>query len=137
MVSCVYICLSILICYKNNGANWLNIDNLTTVRHMQKHELHDRGVKILCMQILQHTLRDFQIRNVRTRGRWEQKNILVHADYMRRIRFICESPLFIHTVEVMEYDVDKMRKSMLKIVDKKYEKATAHYAKIKVDKPYI
>jgi hypothetical protein len=40
-------------------------------------------------------------------------------------------------VEVMEYDVDKMRKSMLKIVDKKYEKATAHYAKIKVDKPYI
>jgi len=53
----------------------------------------------------------------------------IEREYMRRVMFIYYSELFVHIVDVMEYDVDKMRDNMVKVVDKKYQKALRHYGR--------
>lgn len=100
-------------------------------------ELHPRGVQNLCIQVVLHTLRDFGSHQPKYRGHARKRLQELHCDYMQRIMFLCNSGLFVHTIDVMGYDVDKMRDNMIKIVDKKYEIACRYYENLLVDKPYL
>lgn len=110
---------------------------MLTPCHMQKHDLHPVGVKNICSQILIHVLRDFECHKKHHRGNMQTRLNAVHREYMSRVIFIARSPLVVHVADVMEYDVDKVRNNMIKIVDEKYERTCNYYRKLMGNRSYL
>lgn len=113
------------------------VETKHNVFFMLKHDLNPDGVRRLCIQVLIHSLRDFERHRPYYASQTNRQLVNIHRDYMERIMFIRYSPIVVHTLNVMEYDVDKVRDEMIKIVDKKYEQALNYYANLQLDKPYL